>query len=262
MANLDTNGLIALETLESNSYYEKLISQPDYFIKRFSNICDTYLSIFEDFLILSEPDLKDLSTRIDSALKAQNVSNSASRNTAPKLHKLLGERRTKLFDHIKTIFADPETFKQAAKRTATDMLNSYILEVETAGKNPKPGITHYNFFDGDPKSDAVRWTYLYVVPNQGLPDTYIHYFAAHLIDFIAVNWMQENVSAAELVEQGLDANKDNVLTIFSDLLSLNSTRDTLTDSQQDALNYWSTPRVNGGLGWIKQEFLNCFKDDL
>lgn len=216
-----------------------------------------YLSLIDIFGELSEETVDEINSALDLYRSKTSFRNSASSNSLPKIWKLFGQRQSEFVVYIRKVLesedqSNLEILKKEVSKTAKMMSEAYQMNTQEGG---------YEFKDGDPKSDVVRWTYLEIEPAKSLGDTtYIHYFVAHLIDQIAVNWLRDNYSAEKIESNGMDSKKDGALSIFSDLLSYLNAKNELLTAQEQIFKFWTTERNQGGLGWLKPIRIRAFEE--
>lgn len=237
--------------------YKWLQEKESNFQEEYSKCVSRYLEIFRNFSTMTQDEITSIDAAIKKYRDIAKSRNSASGNSLPRIWKLIGDRRTEFVSNIESIMIpkDEFTYKEfeiQASKTAEMMANAYKI-------NTEGGESGYNFHDGDPLSDTVRWTYLRVQPYEEMgTETYLHYFVSHFYDQIAMSWIKSNFSAEELESAGIDLKKDGALAIITDSLSYLNATNRMTPGIKNILHYWLTDRSVGGLSWIMQLRLDVF----
>ena len=102
-------------------------------------------------------------------------------------------------------------------------------------------------FDGDPRSDKVKWGH---VNGANDPRIDAEFIAAHLSEVI-LTLAFEKTDLKEMVGE-----KDWAFPIFETAILLGAVKGDKTALNR--LEVWSTPRKDG-LGWIKQEKIDAYR---
>jgi len=260
----------AIAELSKIPIYRQILSSSSEFATNYLTVASTYRELLNDFNKLALTEVQQISEVLNIFSASGELDNSASKNTLPKLANLFDAERNQFVEHIiSTIFPETETdqnrFLEYLDLTATSMEQAYQIEFGHSKGLVKQGETTYSFFDGDKKSDLVRWTYLQITKTERFGVVpFVHYFVSHLIDCIAVYWIKTNYQNSKLDEVEIDTKKDGALSILSDLLCYRSAKLNIqtSDYEEKTLIIWNTPRSEGGLGWIGKEKLTCFTSNI
>lgn len=150
----------------------------------------------------------------------------------PRLHQSSWNNLVvKLMQHLDV---EDVEFNMALVTLESMMHNAQTLKRE--GRKP---------VDGDPLSDEAIWGYTQIIA----PETQVHFVIGHLLERLA------SVLWSSLAETG---HKDWLLDLMSEIILLNAAKQGF--AKKDVMfQMWSTPKVEGGLGWISTDSLDAMR---
>lgn len=193
----------------------------------------TYTSLIAQMGNLDNVELSRIAAS-QQALQAKGGEvGSASSVGANDIVAALGEK-TGLLTEIAEQSVDPQTpyYAKALDTLVTRMQGGH--DMRAAGKTPS---------DHDPASRAVIFGHTYITETE----TLLHFTICHYL---------ERYFAEALSTQGFDIakQKDFLINALDDVVILNG----LKNPNDTIFKLWSTPRDNGGLGWITSDRLNSY----
>lgn len=184
-----------------------------------------YLKIIRDLAHISEEDIATL---------REFEQRRGRRSYILNLIEQAGDKLDELAYTLLPYFdRDDENFKAALANLAYMMSNAQILKKK--GIEPK---------DGNPLADQAIWGYTKII----LPEAQMHFVVCHFIERLATVVFQEYDFVAK---------KDWLLNAMSELILLNAAKKGYP--KDPIFSLWSTPKAEGGLGWIGQSSLKAMQ---
>jgi hypothetical protein len=222
--------------LENVPEVEEAIRAAGEEVSETARVFDDYLDLARRLAKLSPEQTRLVAEANEELNRRGGRSGSAVKEGADIFLEELGETGRQRLLEVISQAADPDSpnYQETVAELAAMMEGGHQLKV--SGKRP---------VDGDPLSDKVIWGHTQISDPVALR----HFVICHYLErYVSVSLRKLGVRAAK--------RKDFFLNAMTDVIIL---EEMSNSGEPSIFTMWSTPKDQGGLGWIPQERIDSYK---